>query len=250
MILYVTSFNKKLYEATGKNMIESFVKWKVEGDLLITFEDSLDLEIPKHRKFLFHNLDQDPFLKNWLDQNKDIIPTHLGGSFDGKFANVFNTRAASWFRKIVAIRASLDKGYDKIIFVDSDSVFKMMITENYVEEVLEGNSMFYHLGKLRRKNDMGIESGFIGWDLNNGGREYLNLVINSFDSGEFRKYTRWDDGYVFRMIVEENPQIKTKDLTKDLESTIEVVPNGPFKNFVTHHKGVHWRQHGVAFNNK
>ena len=31
MILYVTSFNKKLYEATGKNMIESFVKWKVEG---------------------------------------------------------------------------------------------------------------------------------------------------------------------------------------------------------------------------
>ena len=218
MILYVTSFNKKLYEATGKNMIESFVKWKVEGDLLITFEDSLDLEIPKHKKFLFHNL--------------------------------FNTRAASGFRKIVAIRASLDKGYDKIIFVDSDSVFKMMITENYVEEVLEGNSMFYHLGKLRRKNDMGIESGFIGWDLNNGGREYLNLVINSFDSGEFRKYTRWDDGYVFRMIVEENPQIKTKDLTKDLESTIEVVPNGPFKNFVTHHKGVHWRQHGVAFNNK
>ena len=54
--LYVTSFNKRLYEATGQNMIESFVYCKTEGDLLITHEDDLDQIIPKHSKFIFYNL--------------------------------------------------------------------------------------------------------------------------------------------------------------------------------------------------
>ena len=243
MILYVTSFNKNLYQVTGRSMIESFVKWKTEGDLLITFEDGIDSDIPKHRKFLFHDLNKDEFLKNWLKENEDIIPIAYGGKFVGTFANKFNRRAACWFRKIVAVKASLDLGYDKVIFVDSDSVFKKKITEEYVDEVLEGNSMFYHLGDLRIKRNMGIESGFIGWDLKNGGREYLDIIIESFKSGDFRKYIRWDDGYVFRMIVEENPQIKTKDVTEGL-NLLEVIPNGPFRNFIRHDKGIHGREFG------
>ena len=55
-ILYVTTFNNKLYNATGRDMIESFVKYKTEGDLLIAHEDSLDEVIAHHRKFIFHGI--------------------------------------------------------------------------------------------------------------------------------------------------------------------------------------------------
>ena len=76
-ILYTTSFNKHLYEATGKNLIQSFVHHKTAGDLLIAYEDEIDAIIPKHRKFLFHNLDCDDYLQNWLINNRDIIPEFI-----------------------------------------------------------------------------------------------------------------------------------------------------------------------------
>ena len=40
-ILYVTSFNKKLFDVTGKAMIQSFLGTGIEGDLLITYEDGI-----------------------------------------------------------------------------------------------------------------------------------------------------------------------------------------------------------------
>ena len=244
MILYVTSFNEHLYQATGKDMIKSFVMWKTEGNLLITYEDGVHEDIVKHRKFLFHNLDKDDFLHNWLKTNEDIIPVEYGGLFTGKFEDKFNRRAACWFRKIAAINAALKCGYDKIVFVDSDSVFKKQITEEYMDQIFDGGAMFYHLGKSRIERDMGIESGFIGWDLNNGGKEYLQHVIDSFTSGDFRKYRRWDDGYVFRMIVDEHPEIKTRDVVENLEF-MNVVEPGPFGKFVKHNKGIHGRDFDI-----
>jgi len=232
------------HKATGKSMITSFVMWKTEGNLLITHEDKIHDGIKKHRKFLFYDLEKDPFLHDWLEANKDIIPVEHGGTFTGKFADKFNKRAACWFRKIASINAALKCGYDRIIFVDSDSVFKRQLTEEYVDQVFDGHAMFYHLGKMRIERDMGIESGFIGWDLNNGGREYLQYVMDSFVSGDFRKYRRWDDGYVFRMIVDEHPEIRTKDVVKDLEF-MNVVGPGPFGNLVTHNKGIHGRDFDV-----
>ena len=119
-ILYTTSFNKHLYEATGKNLIQSFVHHKTAGDLLIAYEDEIDAIIPKHRKFLFHNLDCDDYLQNWLINNRDIIPEYLGGNYSGTFEEKFNQRASQWFRKIASLKYACSLGYDKIIFLDSE----------------------------------------------------------------------------------------------------------------------------------
>ena len=130
-ILYVTTFNQRLYDATGKNMIESFVRYKTEGDLLIAYEDGLDKVIPHHRKFIFHDLETDEFLSSWLKDNEDIIPTSLGGTFDGEYEleAKFNQRASQWFRKIVALNKAMDlKEYDAIVFLDSDTTINKNIT--------------------------------------------------------------------------------------------------------------------------
>ena len=245
--LYVTSFNKRLYEATGQNMIESFVYCKTEGDLLITHEDDLDQIIPKHRKFIFYNLDKDQWLAKWLKENEDIIPVSLGGKFEGEYEGraKFNTRASQWFRKIVAINRALhykDK-YDAIIYIDSDVVFTKHLPAENIEKIFDNHSVFYHLGEYRRKSKTGIESGVIGFNLKKQGELFLNIVINKFRSGEFRDYLRWDDGYMFRMVVNENPSIPTIDIADCNESN--VVEYGPFADYIFHNKGIHWKQHGL-----
>ena len=246
-ILYVTSFNRRLYEATGQRMIESFVYHKTEGDLLITYEDDLSKDIPKHRKFIFYNLEEDQWLTKWLKENEDIIPVSLGGLFEGVYEGraKFNQRASQWFRKIVALNKALDykDKYDAIIYLDSDTVFTKHLSSEKIDKIFDGSSMFYHLGDYRRRVKTGIESGIIGFNLQELGEELLGTVIYKFRSGAFRKYIRWDDGYVFRMVVEENPNISTRDLVSCEESN--VVEYGPFAQYIVHDKGVHWKQYGL-----
>jgi len=183
MILYVTSFNKKLYEATGKDMLESFVYVKTEGEILVTYED--DITIPKHRKFIPYNLDTDDFLNNWLEENKDVIPKSIGGNFEGSMSK-YNARASKWFRKIAALNKALEykDRYEAIVFVDSDTTFKNKITEEYVLSVFDNSAMFYHLGQYRKHIDAGIESGFIGFHMKNGGDEFLRRTIKKFQDKE------------------------------------------------------------------
>jgi len=246
-ILYVTSFNEHLHKVTGRAMLESFVYHKTEGDLLIAHEDGLDKLIPHHRKFIFHDLEEDELLAWWLKENEDIIPVALGGKFEGEYSGVhkFNQRAAQWFRKIVALNRAMDikDEYDAIIFLDSDIVVNKHLPASKIEEIFDEHSMFYHLGPYRRGAGTGIESGVIGFNLKTMGGVLLGIVINKFKSGEFKKYIRWDDGYVFRMVVEENSHIPTRDVVDANESS--VVEFGPFAEYLVHNKGIHWKTYGL-----
>ena len=243
-LLYVTSFNRKLYKATGRHMLQSFLATETEGDMLITHEDGVDVEIEYSQKFLFYNLDTDPFLREWLDENIDIIPIHLGGTFAGEFKNKFHRRASQWFRKIAALRHAVTLDYDQIIFVDSDTVFKQQITSDFINHIFNDKAVFYHFGKQRRHIDTGWESGVIGFQMNRGGRRYLELVFDAFRNKKFMQYKRWDDSWMFRKVAEENPEIETVDIAQESYST-HVVPEGALRNHIVHNKGIHWRKHDV-----
>tara|TARA_Y100000593_G_scaffold44291_1_gene84523 strand:+ start:973 stop:1737 length:765 start_codon:yes stop_codon:yes gene_type:complete len=247
-ILYTTTFNDKLFNATGRGMITSFIHCRTEGDMLISHEG---VELPKHRKFIEYDLSQDEFLNRWLKENEDIIPAALGGKFEGKFENKFRYRASQWFRKIPTLKKAMEYDYDAIVFVDSDVVFKfgihkgnkVSLTSNYVSEVFGDNGVFCHYGKGRRAKNLGVECGFVGFHMTNGGREFLEIVIDIFDSGKFREYERWDDSYIFGEVIKSHPEIKVNDLVEN-ELECDVVERGIFDSFITHDKGVHWREHG------
>ncbi|MAF25672.1 hypothetical protein CL634_08900 [bacterium] len=247
-ILYTTTFNNVLYNATGRKMIESFIHCRTEGEMLIAHEG---VDLPKHRKFIEYDLSEDKFLNRWLKNNEDIIPIELGGRFGGKFKNKFKYRASQWFRKIPTFKKALEYDYDAIIFVDSDVVFKFGIykgvkqglTSDYISEVFGDCGMFCHYGQGRKMKNLGVECGFVGFHMKNGGRKFLEIIIDIFDSGKFREYERWDDSYIFGQIIKSHPEIKVNDLVKD---TLEcdVIEEGIFDPYITHDKGVHWRQHG------
>ena len=245
MILYVTSFNKFLYEVTGKNLLESFAHNKIDGDLLIAHEDELD--IPKYKKFLFHNLDNDDYLQGWLEENKDIIPVELGGTHDGEFDHKFHKRTSQWFRKIAALHHAVSLDYEKIIFLDCDVVFLQHLTEEKIEEVFDGHSAFYHLGPHRALKGTGVESGIIGFDITKNGRKLLEKVFEKYKDGSFKNYMRWDDAWMFTAAIEENPNIKTKDIASERSGSGHVVKDGKLSEYLAHFKGIHWRKYGVDF---
>ena len=253
-ILYVTTFNKRLFKATGQKMIDSFVLHKTEGDLLIAHEDGLDSVIAKHQKIILYNLEEDEWLPKWLKENEDIIPVYLGGKFkteDGTptLNQRFNNRASQWFRKIVALKASLE--YDAIVFIDSDTLFIEHLSAEKIEQIFDNASVIYHLGRHRKKEGTGLESGVIGFNLQKEGELFLDIVMEKFKSGSFRKHLRWDDGYIFRMVVEENPNIATKDLVWEFKHGSKVksiyIEHGPFGEYIVHYKGIHHKRYGINF---
>ena len=269
-ILYVTSFNKKLFDVTGRAMIRSFLGAEIEGDLLVTYEDDIKDEIPDSEKISLLKLETYDFLNDWLETNRDVIPVEHGGDYKGcecdklpaseqynrghvrRCPNMgFNRRACLWFRKIAAMNHALklseEKNYSKIVFIDSDVVFKNKITEEFMNKVFANNGFFFHLGTHRKRIGTGIASGFIGFSKENRGFEFLQIVIDSFISGDYRKYDRWDDGYVFRKIWEEHPEIPSRDVVgpHSLKPFSHVVRYGMFAKYLEHDKGSHTRKYGI-----
>ena len=177
--LYVTSFNKKLFDATGKAMIQSFLSSKIEGDLLVTYEDDIAQEIPKADTISLLKLEDYEFLNHWLRENKDIIPIEYGGEMEGcgckdipsnkhyykdhikRCPNLgFNRRASLWFRKIAAMHKALsvskDKGYERVVFIDSDVLFKKSITDEFLDKIFNSAGFFFHLGIHRKSMTDGM----------------------------------------------------------------------------------------------
>tara|TARA_A100001515_G_C4579298_1_gene212469 strand:+ start:960 stop:1796 length:837 start_codon:yes stop_codon:yes gene_type:complete len=269
--LYVTSFNKKIFKFTGKRMIDSFLHAGVEGDLLVTHEEGIAEDIQSADNIVLFDLDSDPFLHNWLDENKDIIFEEFGGTFKGCDCDKlpaskhylkghvrhcpglgFNKRACFWFRKIAAMKEAMrianeDNQYDRVVFIDSDVVFKTAITESYMDSIFKGAGFFFHLGPHRSRIQTGIESGFIGFSRANKGFDFLQMVIDSFVTKDFRRFDRWDDGYVFRKVWEEHPEIPSKDVVGNhpLKPYAHVVRYGAFAKYLEHEKGSHTRKYGL-----
>ena len=265
-ILYVTSFNSHLFKICGRTLIQTYLTMpQVDHPILITYEDIVLSQLQAvmnqylHKdKVLYYDLEEDGWLEQWLDANRDIIPETMGGEGkecncplgDDKWRTVdhikgcprtyYNFRASQWFRKVAALAYALSLNYDIIIFVDADIEWLKPIPDSKILEAFgDDYGVFYHLGDTRRERDLGIESGFIGFKKDTGGFDFLRKVIATFDTGEFRKYERWDDGYIFKKIVEECPQYKTRDLVVGQTKPKKCMEYGIFNEYVRHNKGVH-----------
>ena len=273
-ILYVTSFDQKLYDATGKNMLESFKKHKIEGDLLITYEDYSDiskivdsvhcfsglLDFSRTTKFqtCLWDMTLNKFLHDWLDKFKNNIPREFGGIAEpcqcpnikpdkplrghefGCCHSEFNRRASLWFRKIVALNIALEyyNNYTTLVWVDTDVEFKQKLSAKFISSLFYDTAAWYHLGPWRKVRNGGIETGFMGFNLERGGTELIEKIIEKYTSGDFLKLIRWDDSYVYRTVVEENPDIKVNDLAKNINYS-RVMELSVLKDYLVHNKGIH-----------
>lgn len=270
-ILYVSSFNERLYKLSATRLINSYLGLKIEGDLLLTYEvndknknyiDFLkNLECPKIK---LYNLSEDDYLNNWLNENKEFIPKKYGGEYDSSKSSIltrnlmnkssyYNSNASLWFRKIASLNYTLknySKDYDYIIWIDIDCVFKKYYSKNMIIEILKKNCCFYHLGKHRLvNNDSAIESGFIGFKKDKG-YELLQNVIDIYKNQNFLKYKRWDDGFIFSVVILGNKNYKTIDLSYNNNVNPNALMISPFNKYIEHLKGSHFKEEKKFLNVK
>ena len=258
-LAYVTSFNPELYEATGKDCLDSWAE-HVGGELYAYHEDFPDdFEGLPH---VTHYIDvmELPFLQKWLDMNSDIIPTKLGGKFVCKCPGAgkqrfnkghkkncpgggFRGRASQWFRKFASLYhcvAINQRRVKAIVWVDTDIVFKQRLPDKVVLDKLGDSAMLYHMGPTRRQANVGAETGF--WVINvEGGIEILDDMYRRFMDGRFRKYHRWDEAWMLWEVLKDR-KYNARDVVTKRTPTGHVVEAGEFAKYITHNKGIHWRK--------
>ena len=203
--LLLTSFTERIYRASGVHLLRSYMRHVHDIPLLVFTEGSiLGDRLESHPGISTYDLDTSAFLKDWLQANHDIIPEDLGGAAvpcncpqpDDPFGihkggchwAWFNKNASRWFRKIAALHhaASFPAGFDALVWIDSDCRFLRSVSSQDVEDWFAGVSMFYLKGPERQV----IESGVIGFQLNQDGRALIEDVVGRYRSGNFRQIGR------------------------------------------------------------
>ena len=273
-ILYVTSFNERLYKLSGVRLVYSFLESKtyLEGDLLICYEGTNYIEKIKNinQSIKFYDMTNDKFLIDWLKENEDIIPKMYGGRCvnnkrtimnkqcicfrnDKLYGNKkrgclcglnesFRRKSSLWFRKIASFNQAVSNysEYDMIVWIDSDCIIKKQLTTKFINSLFQQNKWcFYNLGIRRRKfRHKSVESGFLGFKKENG-YELLKLIIEEYQNKKFRKYIRWDDGHVIGQIVVDNKLYPSIDLSENLRVT-DVLEHCILNQYITHCKGSHF----------
>jgi hypothetical protein len=258
-ILYVTSFAKDMYKASGQHLIESYKKHNVEGNLLICYEN---FNMPKEYKLKYgadalnekmtvYPLHDSVFLKTWLEDNRDMIPDYLGGDATelnnpDVFLKEHKRKASRFFRKIAAMKYAIDtfgSEYDWIIWIDSDCLFiRKLDNSDVVRIATDKRVAFYHFGPVRRRKDVCYETSVIGFKRELG-YELFDMVVKCYTDKSYRQYRRWDDGFIFRMIMSKNegkyPQV---DLVSNKQINSDAIKYSPFGEYLLHNKGCHRRQ--------
>lgn len=251
-ILYITSFNSKLYNLTGKRLIETFNKFETEGELFCYTEDFSE-DISSENIFT-ESMTNDSFYKKWFESNLDLIPKEQGGYATQKNKPLAfrpeNIRTSQWTKKIATMNYALKNltgNYEYFMWVDCDCFFTNKFKEEDLVKILNDKSFCYHLGKDRIKKGMGVETGLLGFKNDKVSRKIISKWIKKYSGPEFRKYDKWNDAHMFYYILEENPKlaIRGKDLVYNYENTgrarSHVIIRGELGNFFDHEKGFHKR---------
>ena len=225
----ISTFNDKLYEFSGKEMIRS-ARAKVPDAEIIIYQElnqnTLDLETV--------DVDSLPEVKKVLEENADVISTPFGGLADKDKMTMWNARWFGWFKKIAmgyhATCVKQYKGY--LLFVDSDIRFLSHFDERFIDTAT--------LGKA---DDLIVQ-------------DFYKYYIELFLSKKFRDFPRWDDSYAFEQSMRNFDQKHFCDLAAGHLSNKHTNSNGHTTNaqiiaftewdeYIEHDKGIHWRNNLV-----
>ncbi len=268
MKTFVTSFGLDMYEASGKGLIESFLKHQPTGQLVVGYEGKFPLSVlqafgPQIR---WHDLFSDSFLPRWLHANRDKIPDYLGGTAPecqcpnrearhakhkhGCHWQWMNRNASRWFRKVATLRAAalthavplrVDPA-EPLVWLDSDTAFVAELPDEFLKQKLTGVGMFYFRG-----HRPAVESGILGFDLARGGEVAIAELCRRYVSRDYIKCERWDDGYQIAKMIDTdlNRLHKFRDLVHPTQwkgKTNNVIPTTEIHAYLRHDKGFHSRE--------
>src|SRR3989338_7463379 len=166
-LLFVTSFNEKLYHKTGSQLLASFAEYYRDDSLVTMLVCHEGFKFVNHNpRVITYNLDSSEFLKEWSRRNAGNIPIEFGCTGTKKsnprlFANKFNIQMSRWFRKIASLEYAyrkLREKYRGICWIDCDCTFQQHLSSSLLFGTLGKKSVGYHLGLRRQLCQTGVET--------------------------------------------------------------------------------------------
>lgn len=262
-VLFLTSSTREMFEFSGRKLLNSFYKFKDPQSKMIYITENFTIPFHEYPDILQDDLSGNLELKEWLDENKDIIPKSLGGFLDdnkifktqilGKGKNRgFNFKASLWFRKVIAVRLVINKymkDFDLLIWIDNDCEILKFLDNNFYNSLFKNNeqNVFVCYGENRKIRPCGVETGFFG--IRNDFTIWKDL-FQLFKSKEFKKSDRWGDGNVLGYLLNQNNNMKkykVNDLGKG-KLEFNIMNSIPQKDYLVHYKGLH-RRNRIDFKN-
>jgi len=265
-MIFITTFNKDIYEICGRNLLESFVK--TENNL-------------NHKLAVFFEDNDDPytaFLPDWL--------TEWNGYVNIKFINIMqygdidlvdkelsskishtdeysSPRSVKWFRPVSAIKQASELTDEAFCSIDSDCLFTSKVEESFFDEMKKYNVSF--LGrenfKVMRhgaytpageyvhtitvpatKKDTHTETGFILFNLEKKGtQEFIDKNFEYWTKGRILDLEFKTDCHTFDAVRKEMPELKYNNLCDPMGDTSpigsRVIEDSVVGSFLIHHKG-------------
>jgi len=255
-MIWVTSFTKELYEVSGEKLLESFVRTNTDGIMFVGhegFKGSDIVLLPRNDNIFLYDLDEDLYLHDWLQSNKDVIPEEWGGEtkpcdckdagrppsnnhVKGCHWSWFNRNCCRWFRKVVTLNAAIvqfPKSKD-MIWIDCDCIFKGQVETKNIRSLYERHDGFFLKGPR-----LVPECGIVGYNMQRKGKRVFEKMRGYYDSGQFKAWNRWDDSFVYYQAT------RTFDC-RDIVGRVSkndghVVQYSLLKHYITHNKGEHGR---------
>ena len=252
-----TTFNDKMYLATGKDLLQS-IRETLPAAGVILYEEfnsvkATELCTPWCNTLI--SIKSLKSVKEVLRNNKDIIPKAYRGDSSGAVGDKFwNYRWFGWFKKVAMAHHALCVkdfttdfgGY--FIFVDSDIRFKKGFGDDTIRKLMNGRPIGFFKG-----NRAEIDSGFIAIDsCSIQPEKFYNYFMNLFLSGSFRDEPRWDDIWLMTRLVEVCPkewfhdfaegQVANKHTNSNGHTTVnQIIPFSEMSEYIEHDKGLHVR---------
>lgn len=241
----ITTFNDRLYQASGHELLRSINQFIPHAELLVYHElDEHQLNVPSV------NIRSLPELADIRAKQLDVLAPEYGGSAD-QLAG-FNRRWFGWFHKIVAQHDALVRrpSGGLTLFLDCD----IRVINSF--ETSDIQKTFNRPVGVMKGTREATETGVIAFDERTPhAAEFVREVMELYLSGRFRDLPRWDDSYAYRHCAEASPALvhdiaagkRAIDHTNSNGHTTsgQILPLTPWARYFEHDKGLHWRT-GVA----
>jgi hypothetical protein len=227
----VTTFPNAAWEVHAKEMLASF-RQNWDCPILIALDD--DSLTKDTAAVLAHPEDT---LAIGITDEQSIF---LKRNFEKDDPKDYRKQYTRFSHKVFAMDKALDLYGDKIeylVWIDADVITHKKVTEEDLKAWLPGDRIASYLG---RKDWSSSETGFIIFNMKNGGREFIKAWKEMYLNDEILTFPEWTDAYAFDMLAARFNKTNNKDIFWNLSQGLEgrdVFEASPLGTHMTHFKG-------------
>jgi hypothetical protein len=236
----VTTFNKKGFDAFGKEMIISFDKfWSKDIALNVYYEDMNLPDIETSNRIFFSSFNEE--VKKWYKFQSNFFLRELNKP-DCPINSFYKYSAIKFAHKIYAIEKQLEKNFSEyLIWLDSDVITFKKIENSFIDTLVDNNSYLTFLG--REHVNFHSEAGFLIFNTKNKFHKiFWKRMMEMYDQGKLFDQNEWHDSYILDVVRLELEKKSLKNINISLMGLRWVDPLYIFDNsvlgeFMNHFKG-------------